>query len=70
MQHHWYKVAEDLSGGRYCGITIEWDYEHGHVDLSMSGYILNVLMKFQHALPKRQQDELHKHIPPQYGQTI
>eukprot|EP00957_Ditylum_brightwellii_P081582 6206538-Ditylum_brightwellii.AAC.1 len=35
MLQHWHKVAEDWSGRRYCGITIEWDYEHGHVDLSM-----------------------------------
>eukprot|EP00957_Ditylum_brightwellii_P027949 2111681-Ditylum_brightwellii.AAC.1 len=23
-----YKVAEDWSGTRYCGITIDWDYSH------------------------------------------
>ena len=27
-------------------------------------------MKFQHAIPRHQQDAPHKHIPPQYGQTI
>eukprot|EP00957_Ditylum_brightwellii_P187597 14285182-Ditylum_brightwellii.AAC.1 len=70
MMRHWYKVAEDWSGGRHCGISIEWNYEHGHVDLSMPEYIHNVLMKFQHAIPKLQQDALHKHTPPQYGQTI
>eukprot|EP00957_Ditylum_brightwellii_P183731 13994453-Ditylum_brightwellii.AAC.1 len=67
---HWYEVVEDWSGRRCCGIMIEWDYEHGHIDLSMPGYIHNVLIKFQHAIPKRQQDAPHKHIPPQYGQTI
>eukprot|EP00957_Ditylum_brightwellii_P193765 14755466-Ditylum_brightwellii.AAC.1 len=49
---------------------MEWDYEHGHVDLSMPGYIHNILVKFQHAIPNRQQDAPHKHIPPQYEQTI
>eukprot|EP00957_Ditylum_brightwellii_P166630 12684276-Ditylum_brightwellii.AAC.1 len=68
--HHWYKVAEDWSGERYHGITIEWDYEQGHVNLSMPGYICNVLMKFQHAMPKYQQDAPHKHILPRYGQTV
>ena len=67
---HWYEVAKDWSGERNCGITIEWDYEKGHVDLSMPGYICNVLMKFQHAIPKHRQDGPQKHILPQYGQTV
>eukprot|EP00957_Ditylum_brightwellii_P072361 5499518-Ditylum_brightwellii.AAC.1 len=67
---HWYELAEDWLGGRYCGITIKWDYENGHVDLSMSGYIRNVLMKFQHAIPSNNQDSQHNHMPPQYGQKI
>eukprot|EP00957_Ditylum_brightwellii_P064613 4904079-Ditylum_brightwellii.AAC.1 len=32
---HWYEVAEDWLGERYCNITIEWDYEKGRVDLSI-----------------------------------
>eukprot|EP00957_Ditylum_brightwellii_P009890 746561-Ditylum_brightwellii.AAC.1 len=67
---HWYEVAEDWIGGRYCGITIKWDYENRHIDLSMSGYIQNVLMKFQHAIPSLQQDAPQKHMSPQYGQKI
>eukprot|EP00957_Ditylum_brightwellii_P125005 9529211-Ditylum_brightwellii.AAC.1 len=36
----------------------------------MSGYICNVLMKFQHAIPELQQDAPYKHKPKQYGQKI
>jgi hypothetical protein len=42
----WYKVSEDWDGTRYCGITIKWDYCNKTVDLSMSGYIVNMLHKF------------------------
>eukprot|EP00957_Ditylum_brightwellii_P063016 4782627-Ditylum_brightwellii.AAC.1 len=70
MLGHWYEVAEYWYGKRYCGITVEWDYEHGHDDLSMPGYICNVLMKIQHAILRRQHDAPQKHIPLQYGQTI
>eukprot|EP00957_Ditylum_brightwellii_P005355 408580-Ditylum_brightwellii.AAC.1 len=60
----WYEVAEIWSGGRHCGITIKWDYENRHVDLSMPGYFQNALMKFQHDIPSLQQDAPHKHMPP------
>eukprot|EP00957_Ditylum_brightwellii_P056465 4280288-Ditylum_brightwellii.AAC.2 len=35
MLHHWYEVAEDWSGERCCVLTIEQNYEKGHVDFSM-----------------------------------
>jgi hypothetical protein len=38
-----YTVSKDLAGGIYCGITLKWDYENKHVDLSMPGYIKDAL---------------------------
>eukprot|EP00957_Ditylum_brightwellii_P041589 3150195-Ditylum_brightwellii.AAC.1 len=36
----------------------------------IDGYICVVFMKFQHAMPKYQQDAPHKYILSQYGQTV
>ena len=34
-----YKMAKDWTGSLYCGITLDWHYEEGYVDISMPGYI-------------------------------
>ena len=31
-----FSVSVDWSGGLYCGIKLDWDYEHMTVDLSIS----------------------------------
>jgi hypothetical protein len=65
-----YTVSKDWSGGLYCGITLKWDYSNKHVDLSMPGYIKDVLHKFQHPMPKRPQYAPHNWTVPTYGQRI
>jgi hypothetical protein len=65
-----YIVSKDWTGGIYCGITLKWDYENKHVDLSMSGYIKDALHKFQHPMPKRPQYAPHNCTVPAYGQCI
>ena len=34
-----YKLTEDLTGNLYCGISLNWNYKAGYVDISMPGYI-------------------------------
>ena len=34
-----YSLTKDWTGILYCGIMLEWDYEYGHVDISIPGYI-------------------------------
>ena len=34
-----YSLTKDWTGNMYCGITLEWDYENRHVNISMPGYI-------------------------------
>ena len=34
-----YKISVDWEGKNYCGLTLEWNYEKGYVDISMPGYI-------------------------------
>ena len=34
-----YEIVLDSIGSKYCGITVEWDYEKITVDLSMPNYV-------------------------------
>ena len=45
----------DWSGIIFCGITFDWQYNNGFVDVSMPGYVQKVLQKFQHKPPKSPQ---------------
>jgi hypothetical protein len=65
-----YAVSKDWTGGLYCGITLKWDYENKHMDLSMPGYIRDALHKFQHPMPKRPRYAPHNWTFPAYGQLI
>jgi hypothetical protein len=62
-----YEVTEDGEGKLYCGISLEWDYSNGTVDLSIPGYIENTLHKFQHNKPDRPQYAPYPTRTPQYG---
>ena len=47
-----YPLTEDWTGNMYCGITMEWDCENRHVDISMSGYIRKKLQEYGHIMPQ------------------
>ncbi len=47
-----------------------WDYERGHVDCSMPGYINKVLKKYQHPTPTAPQDAPYAVAPIQYGAKV
>jgi len=34
-----YTIETDWTGSLYVGITLDWDYQQGHVDLSMPTYV-------------------------------
>jgi hypothetical protein len=63
LQH--YEITTDWDGTVYSGITLEWDYNKRTCDISMPGYITNVLNKFQHDTPKTPQ-----HTPSRYGTPV
>jgi hypothetical protein len=46
-----YKCSADWTGTRYIGITLDWDYAHHKVHLSMPGYKEKALRQFQHQPP-------------------
>ena len=43
----YYKICTEYSGTNHCGLTMEWNYIDGYVDVSMPGYVKKVLKKFQ-----------------------
>ena len=49
--YHW------LVGETFCGLTFNWNYEAGYVDMEMPGYVPNALNGLQHT-PK---------LSPQYS---
>ena len=66
----YYKISTDYSGTNYCGLTMEWNYSAGYVDVSMPGYVQKVLTKFQHKIPPTPQHLPHKWHCPQFGTRI
>ena len=62
-------VGENKKGDRYCGITIDWDYQKKKVHLSMPGYCSEVQQRFQHKAQKVQ-NQPHWHSLPAYGANI
>jgi Reverse transcriptase (RNA-dependent DNA polymerase) len=64
-----YKISEDWTGRKYCGMTITWDYIHRTVDISMPGYIKRVLERFGHECGKPELGP-QPFTPSEYGAKI
>lgn len=62
-----YQITLDWEGTQFCGITLEWDYENGTVDLSMPGYIEKALQRFTHSPPPKPENSPHTCTQINYG---
>jgi len=62
-----YKLTKDWTGSLYCGISLNWNYKAGHVDISMPGYIKKKLHEYGHIYPKRIQTCPYSPEPKSYG---
>jgi hypothetical protein len=65
-----YKVSEDWTSGRYCRLTLEWDYDKCTCDISMPGYVTRALQRFSHPPPTKPQHSTHAWQKPSYGDKI
>ena len=61
-----FTVSTDWSGKNYCGLTLDWNYKDGYVDISMPKYVSAALLKFQHQTPARPCHAPHKWTHPAY----
>jgi hypothetical protein len=62
-----YELTTDWTATVYSGMTLKWDYNKRTCDISMPGYVSNVLSKFQHDAPKHPQHTLSRYVTPVYG---
>jgi hypothetical protein len=62
-----YNITIDWTGALYCGLTLDWHYSEGYVDVSMPGYVYRALAKFNHPPPLRKQHAPHRWVEPAYG---
>ena len=62
-----YKISVDWEGKNYCGLTLDWNYEKGYVDISIPGYVEKVCAKLNHPSPRFPQHAPHRWTQPSYG---
>eukprot|EP00804_Cyclotella_cryptica_P024159 CCRYP_015591-RA/>CCRYP_015591-RA protein AED:0.25 eAED:0.16 QI:0/0/0/1/1/1/2/0/716 len=62
-----YTMSIDWDGALYCGIQLNWDYDHRTLNISMPQYIHKVLQHFQHPKQPPPQDGPYKPYPKKYG---
>jgi hypothetical protein len=63
-----YELTTDWEGKVYSGMSLRWDYQNRRCDISMPGYVSNVLSKFQHDAPTHPQHIPSKYAMPVYGE--
>jgi hypothetical protein len=62
-----FEITTDDKGHKFCGLTLDWDYEEKKVHVSMPEYVTNALRRFQHEKPTKPQDQPYPHTPKKYG---
>jgi hypothetical protein len=62
-----YELTTDWTETVYSDMTLKWAYDKRTCDISMPGYISNVLSKFQHDSPKHPQHTPSQYVTPVYG---
>jgi hypothetical protein len=62
-----YELTMDWTATVYSRMTLKWDYKNRTCDISMPGYVYNVLSKFQHDAPKHLQHTPSRYITTVYG---
>jgi hypothetical protein len=60
-----YELTTDWEAKVYSGMSFKWDNKNRTCDISIPGYISNVLSKFQHDAPKHP-----KHTPSRYATPV
>jgi hypothetical protein len=62
-----YELTTDWTDTVYSGMTLKWDYGKITCDISMPGYVSNILSKFKHDAPKHPQHTPSRYVAPVYG---
>eukprot|EP00804_Cyclotella_cryptica_P000094 CCRYP_013744-RA/>CCRYP_013744-RA protein AED:0.39 eAED:0.64 QI:0/0/0/1/0/0/3/0/222 len=67
---HNYDFTVDYTGSLYCGITLDWHYDKGYLDISMPGYFNKQLIKYKHPPPPKPVNTPWEPYPIKFGKTI
>jgi hypothetical protein len=62
-----YELTTDWTATVYSDMTLKWYYKNRTCDISMPGYVSNILSKFQHDAPKHPQHTPSRYVTPVYG---
>jgi hypothetical protein len=62
-----YELTADWTATVYSRMTLKWDYKNRTCNVSMPGYVSNVLRNFQHDAPKHPQHTPSRYVTPVYG---
>ena len=60
-------MEEDWKGELCCGISLNWIYAEGYVDISMSNYVHKQLTNYERPRPKKQHNCPYAPKPRKYG---
>jgi hypothetical protein len=62
-----YELTTDWTASVYSGMKLKWDYNKRICDISMPGYVSNILRKFQHDSHNHPQYTPSRYFTPIYG---
>jgi hypothetical protein len=62
-----YELTTDWEAKVYSGMSLKWDNKNRTCNISMPGFVSNVLSKLQHDAPKHQQQTPSKYDTRVYG---
>ena len=65
-----YKIKSDPTSALYWGLTLDWNYKNGYVDVSMPGYREKILHRWSHPKPNKQQHSPYEWSRPVYGAKV
>ena len=63
-----YEITVDMTGSKYLGMQINWNYDEKYVEISMPDYVKKALHRYQY-VPTRPQHALHPAPRPVYGRA-
>jgi hypothetical protein len=62
-----YELTNNWAAKVYSGMSLKWDNKNRTCDISMPGFVSNVLSKFQHDAPKHPQHTPSRYVTPVYA---
>jgi hypothetical protein len=62
-----YTVTTEWTRSLYLAMTLNWDYIHSTVNISMPVYVIKALERFQHTPPRRAEHSPYAWSKPVYG---